>query len=845
MNDILFGNNNRPIIKKLSKRSFQQNKIRNAIAALAIFLTTLLICTIFLIGGSYISSWQLQQEQTRGTTGHATLNAPSLEQYEILAASGEIDSVGVRADVFLPSFVNAEFDTNGAGLFYGLRFYNTSEWENHRVPVLENIYGTYPSSADEIMVPTWVLEKWNISEPYIGMELPFSYQSGSMQETEHKTFRLSGWFDEYDYIGDGNIAYLLVSEAFCNEVGFDIWSNQETTADMRFSNTQNIAEITSTIESSLKLSDGQTLSVNPDLLDGNTNFQTIAVCIILGLGIVLCGYLLIYNVFYISVSNDVRFYGQLRTIGTTSTQIGKIISRQAMKIACLGIIAGLLGSFALSNFVIPLALRTLTEANTGIIVAQRPIIYIGAAIFSLVTVLLSIRKPIKIAKRISPITALHYQNEVAEIKPKLRSKHFSASGMAWRNIQRTKKKSVLAVLSIFLGITACLVVTLFIQSMSTDNFIDSAMDHDIELTNQTLVLGYRGEQEQLFDENFINELNSIEGVGNISLQREQTIIPEYSEDMFYSYILDKYQSQGMEAPGADYYEQYPNRFYTQLVSIDAEKLKDYIVENGMDYEGFYNGDYGLLVTDKPELFPSDMTLRFQCGQISDFEAVAGGDILELPIGGFLPSSYYGGLSTDAPYIFVSDAGMERISPDAYISQLGIDVNSANEKQVVSAVRELCNQEGSISLTSKAELSEGLHSAKITLYTLGGGIAFVLAFIGIINFANIMFTNIEARKHELSVMESIGMTKKQCRRMLQMEGFWYAIISLALCLTVGNGLLVLAFQAFKGIVEYAAFSYPIWMMIVLAAILLAFCWFIPLLFVNRMMKKTTVERLRQN
>ena len=301
----------------------------------------------------------------------------------------------------------------------------------------------------------------------------------------------------------------------------------------------------------------------------------------------------------------------------------------------------------------------------------------------------------------------------------------------------------------------------------------------------------------------------------------------------------------MEAPGTDYYVQYPNRFYTQLVSIEAEKLKDYIAQNGMDYEGFYNGDYGLLVAAKPELFPSNPVVCFQCGQISEFEAVAYGDLLELPIGGFLPSSYYGGLSTDAPYIFVSDAAMERISPDAYVSQLGIDVNSANEKQVVSSVRELCNHVGMISLTSKAELSEGLHSAKITLYTLGGGIAFVLAFIGIINFANIMFTNIEARRHELSVMESIGMTKKQCRCMLQMEGFWYAVISLALCLTVGNVLLFGVFQAFKGVVEYAAFHYPIWMMIALAAILLAFCWFIPLLLVNRMMKKTTVERLRQN
>ncbi len=79
----------------------------------------------------------------------------------------------------------------------------------------------------------------------------------------------------------------------------------------------------------------------------------------------------------------------------------------------------------------------------------------------------------------------------------------------------------------------------------------------------------------------------------------------------------------------------------------------------------------------------------------------------------------------------------------------------------------------------------------------------------------------------------------------MEGFWYAVISLALCLTVGNVLLFGAFQAFKRIVEYAVFSYPIWMMIAFAAILFAFCWLIPLLLVNCMMKKTTVERLRHN
>ena len=265
----------------------------------------------------------------------------------------------------------------------------------------------------------------------------------------------------------------------------------------------------------------------------------------------------------------------------------------------------------------------------------------------------------------------------------------------------------------------------------------------------------------------------------------------------------------------------------------------------MDHEGFCQGQYGLIACDNPGLFPDNMTLHFQTGQLNQYEVIPNDKTMEIPIGGFLPGSYYGGLSSDAPYVFVSDAGMEKLAPEAYISSLGIDVTSSNEKMVLSDIHELCNQSGKISIISKTELIEGLHSAKITLYTLGGGIAFVLAFIGVLNFAIIMFTNIEARKHELYVMERIGMTKKQCRRMLQMEGLWYALISLALCLTFGNVVLFLVYQAFVGMVKYAVFSYPVWMLFIIIVVLTAFCWLVPLPFVNRMMKKSTVERLRQN
>lgn len=105
---------------------------------------------------------------------------------------------------------------------------------------------------------------------------------------------------------------------------------------------------------------------------------------------------------------------------------------------CLGIVDRLLTSFVLSQFIIPSVLHTLTETNSGITVVQQPIIYLGAAIFSLIMFFLSVRKPIQIAKKVSSVTALHYQSEIGKSKSQLKSRHFSAWRMALRNIQRTK-----------------------------------------------------------------------------------------------------------------------------------------------------------------------------------------------------------------------------------------------------------------------------------------------------------------------------------------------------------------------------------------------------------------------
>ena len=57
---------------------------------------------------------------------------------------------------------------------------------------------------------------------------------------------------------------------------------------------------------------------------------------VFGILFMFCGYLLIYNVFEIAVTNDIRQYGLLRTVGTTSQQIKRLVNRQALYLFLIG-----------------------------------------------------------------------------------------------------------------------------------------------------------------------------------------------------------------------------------------------------------------------------------------------------------------------------------------------------------------------------------------------------------------------------------------------------------------------------------------------------------------------------
>ena len=134
---------------------------------------------------------------------------------------------------------------------------------------------------------------------------------------------------------------------------------------------------------------------------------------------------------------------------------------------------------------------------------------------------------------------------------------------------------------------------------------------------------------------------------------------------------------------------------------------------------------------------------------------------------------------------------------------------------------------------------------LTSRIIAAGLSAVFLLIGIMNFINTMVVSVNTRKHEFATLESIGMTKKQIRNVLLWEGVYYWSISFLLLATLGTSIYIPIYSAFRRMVPYAAFHYPVISLLVVAAIVLLVCLATPVITFMQNVKQSVVERLRQN
>ena len=146
--------------------------------------------------------------------------------------------------------------------------------------------------------------------------------------------------------------------------------------------------------------------------------------------------------------------------------------------------------------------------------------------------------------------------------------------------------------------------------------------------------------------------------------------------------------------------------------------------------------------------------------------------------------------------------------------------------------------------SKASYAGEFEGTRSMFLLLGGALSFIVGLVGVLNFFNAILTGITARRRELAVLQSIGMTSRQLRTMLALEGLFYTLgaVLLALALIVVTAPFV--GPALNGLIWFFSYHFTIWPIAVVLPLFGALGILIPVLSCRAAQRYSVVERLRQ-
>lgn len=832
-----FENNNKEIIKKITNRSLKTNKIRNTFAIMAIVLTTFMISSVFSIGISFAKNYKTMNLRLQGTTANVSLSNPTDNQIDKIKSLGLSNSIGYEINVGRVSLDT--LSENRTKIL--IKYLNKDNYEKQVSPAISDIKGNYPTKENEIMASKKALEFLGESDAKIGdtIKVPCNIDGKII----NKEFILSGYYTNYALVQDsGN---LFVSEKFANKNNVTLEDNGALYISLKPKDKSTAPDI---LEKEVSLNKNQEFLFSSDISNNlsDTVLSTMAIIVIISLFIVLSGYLLIYNVLYIAVNKDITFYGMLKTIGTSPKQIKKIVKGQALKLSLIGIPLGLLLGAIVSFLIVPLAMGTLfagAEASAmPRYVSFNPIIFIGAGIFSLVTVMISCKKPAKIAGNISPIESLRYSGSTPKKQKKNRSttKGSKLYKMAWYNVFREKKRAIIVFLSLFMGIITFLSVNTFLNSISVESYIDRYVKNDF------LIQSVEGNDDKI-DSDFINKIKDMKGVNNISLSKSSNLQLDMSKDVLLPALENIYERFGNTREDLNEYlnavSEDPSLLQASVIGIDdnlIERLNEEL-EDKIDVEAFKKGN--VAIADSwyyPENYKSikgDIIIRNpKDNKSKTFNMKVVGDTSEL-----LPPGLDAPLGI--PTIYISNSVLEKLDNYAVNYILNINVDKKYESKINKDLKALSKARG-LWFESKSEKTEEFNKSQMVMNILGGGIAVILILIGILNFINVMITGVNIRLKEFAIMESIGMTKKQIKMMLTYEGLYYALVTTGFILTLGIGIIYGIGELSKNIADYAAFVFPTTALVALIIVILAVCLITPAIVFKVSTKKSVTERLRE-
>ena len=874
MNDILFGNNNTKTIKRLSKQYFKKNKVRNLAAILAIVLTAFLFTSITSLAFNMVSSMQLSMQMQKGSKADGTFGYMTEEQFEQLKNSDFVEQAGHRRMI--------GYASNALGHSVELNYADSIQQElTFCVPT----HGSAPEKANEIATTELALKALGV-EPEIGAEVPLEFEIRG--KTYHYDMVLSGWWEA----SNDMVSVAVLSEQFVKD-NPDVVKNTRavdgeisgvTFSDVVLKDKTNIQEQMDNFVYSIggnpkdMSADNFILSVENQMGKAMISPESILFAVVFVLMFVLCGYLLIYNIFDISVMQDVRQYGLLRLIGASTRQIKSIVNRQAVWLTLIGLPIGLIAGFFAGRALLPAVIEIFSYeySTTSLQTSTSPVLFIIAALFTILTVFISTRKPAKKAAKVSPMEAIRYtEQDDYKKKTVTRTRGAKLSHMAFSNLGRNRRRCVFIVVSMLLCIVLFNSMIIVTQSMDEEKWITRTTKTDFTVYNSIAVNALEGfrHHEDALPQQVVDMIREQDG-----LEEERYLYRNTADD---SNVLVDYGFEGLECTST--YEDQDGSLrkafgnYNMKTAPDAENLffgnvfgaSEHFWADMMIYDGetdpnvlkqkMLTGEYVIIgegldrLSGGPKSTP--LTEQLQIGDSISFyrdgelvktctilaKACTVGTEDETPS----TTTAMRNIGGDAPFVYLPDTLFKQIYTTPTLLSYGFNMDDSLQPQMEEFLSSYVEKNPSVTYTSTKLLKEQLNSVASMVWVVGSLIGCIMALAGLINFTNMIITNIITRRHEFATMQSIGMTNRQLQRLMVYEGVYYAagadiiggVVALLLAVTVLENVLN------SPSMWFFTMNITLVPVLVIGVLYLLLAAVIPLIVLRFFNKGTVVERLR--
>lgn len=859
------------------------------IGIVAIVLTTILFTSLFTIAGTIVNSFEQANFRQVGGDFHGTFKYITKEQMEELADDSLVERSGAR--LFLGMPMDMPFHKSHVEVSYMDEICAKGNFSEPEV-------GSLPKEGtNEIACDSRILKLLQV-EPKLGAEINLSYYMGEVAEERQlvtDTFILSGWWT-YD---EASVAsHAIVPLSYGDKVLEEYVSSGEgdTTGSWNLNiYLKNTAQIEKDLNTILEKHGYQSEESGKDnyikigvnwaylgaQLSGNMDAGTMAAIIVLILVFMLTGYLIIYNIFQISVVNDIKFYGLLKTIGTTRKQIQRIIYRQAFYLSLIGIPAGLVLGYICGNILAPVIMSTLSYKNTSI--TGNPLVFIGAALFSLITVLISCRKPGKIAGKVSPVEAVRYtENTGINRKVKKGNEKVTIYHMAFANLGRNLKKTVLVIFSLSLAVVLLQIVFTFTNGFDMDKYLRSWVVSDYLVGYADYFQSGKG---SVSDQNSVPE----SAISDISRQGEVTEggriygisgnVQDFVTEEWYREFNGRWNDQetidhmlkfqevneeGLIADGIQLYgmEDYP---LEQLNVVEGDISPLYDPNQNAIAAVYWSDDYGQPIKNTQWAKVGDVVTVRHIDEWEHYDMRTGEALTDIDS---IPLEYVNSRvakSHEVAYTVAATVTMRNTMGYRYYSSNQFVLNGEVFKRetktsdimtylfnTTEASNDAMNHflsdyteniEPTLDYESKQSYVDQFSGFRNMFMLMGSVLSAIVGLVGILNFLNAVITSIMTRKHEFAMLRSIGMTGRQLRKMLIVEGLFYGLFSVIISFTISILIGPLLNKAMSSMFWFFTYRFTLFPFILVTPVFIFLGVVIPFATYHITTKYSIVEQLR--